>query len=224
MIRATLTLMTSLLVFFVVISLVGLLVLALALALGWVLQHLLPFTWFETTLLSMLAMLPIFFSILNKGTNRDGENTVEVTDDEDWYSEGEEEDGRVISLERFWKNKSAPTGEAVLQYLFANDIYETLVTGPPAERWTDEELQEVAADLAITAVDILKRMPPRKSPRISKAKLRMAFQQQPRWPEYEPFLNDFVSIINLTAALWQDVIYQVQKDHLWNKPAISIEF
>ncbi len=221
MIRVTVGLIASFLIIFVLFSLLGLAALALALAFGWVLHRFLPFTWFETTLLSMLAILPIFFALLNKPISPEGEEEMEEDEEDEWYEEDEEP---VIPLTRFWKKGTTPSGEALLRFLFANEIYDMLITGPPAERWTDEELQEVASELADSAVAILRKMPPRKSPHIGKAKLRTALQKQSRWPEYEPFLTDFVYIVNSTVALWEPLVRHIQEDHLWNKTVSLADF
>ncbi len=234
MIRAIIHLVVSFLAIFVIFSLMGLAALALALGFGWLLQYVLPFTWFETTLLSMLAIIPIFLALLNKlmGVPLDEQDAMDEEEyeweDEAWEDEEEEEEEEdeeeepAIPVSRFWKKPSSPTWNAMLQFALANEIYETLSSGPPAQRWGEEELQEVAVDVAISAVDILKRIPPRKNLHISKSKLRTALQKQTRWPEYEPFFEDFYHIVNLTVTLWHDVIREVQSNRLWNQPATDL--
>ncbi len=205
-------------IFFVVTAIV----LAVALGIGWVLQLLVPFDWFQATLLSLIAGLAIIAFLISILKDPPVSDDADDFDDYDivdeWRFSGDSEDEIAIPLTRFWTSSRRPSWEAWMTFVLANDIYVDLLEDDKiSRRWDDKSLEDVAIDLAKAAIENLKRRAPQKKVAISKTKLRESLKKTERWAEYHPFIDLFHPIINNNLYLWEDTIRDVKASGLWRE-------
>ncbi len=222
-----------------VVLVITLIIIAASAGVGWLVQRVLPFSLYESTLLALIVitvMLALFF--VGRPSSFGGDDDMSEEDgflfrspgfpeddyifDDDEDEEYEEDDGDdselVIPMSRFWPESQRPTWEKWLTFVLANDIYDDLAVNDQAlNRWMDEELQEVAIDLAEAAIIGCKRLAPNKTPHLSKTKLREALKKKKRTLEYTPFLGIMLPIVNENLNLWGDVIVAVKSENRWRK-------
>ncbi len=198
----------------IIVSLV--LVLGIAVGIGWLLTLLLPFTLFEGTVLGMLASVivgTIGLDILRSVPTL--APPYEFSEEEEYFED------RDIPSTRFYRTEEDRTWEAWLRYLMANDIYEEFQAAPkrvaPLE---DKQVQELAIRVADIALSIIKAKTGRtKRLTISKNRLKQEMTKMGQRPYDDSILNVAVGAINLTLDYYYDDISYVIQNKLWNKPA-----
>ena len=123
-------------------------VLGWSIGIGWLLTLFLPFTWFEASLLVMVASIAI--SALGVRLLMTVPAPSPLTDTDELYEP-------PISTERFYPSSGRVTFEAWFRFEMANDIYWELTDTPSIVNSMDEqETKELAIRLTDIAANLLK--------------------------------------------------------------------
>ena len=123
-------------------------VLGWSIGIGWLLTLFLPFTWFEASLLVMVASIAI--SALGVRLLMTVPAPSPLTDTDELYEP-------PISSERFYPSSGRVTFEAWFRFEMANDIYWELTDTPSIVNSMDEqETKELAIRLTDIAANLLK--------------------------------------------------------------------
>ena len=123
-------------------------VLGWSIGIGWLLTLFLPFTWFEVSLLVMVASIAI--SALGVRLLMTVPAPSPLTDTDELYEP-------PISTERFYPSSGRVTFEAWFRFEMANDIYWELTDTPSIVNSMDEqETKELAIRLTDIAANLLK--------------------------------------------------------------------
>jgi hypothetical protein len=198
----------------VIVSLI--LVLGIAIGVGWILTLILPFTLFEGALLVMLAS--VIVGIIGSNLVRSlSDSAWDLTDDD--YDEGEDDRGG-IPASRFFKTSADGTWEAWFRYEIANDIYgEFLVSPTQIAPMDDRQLQELAIRLADTAVAILKARKPRvRRVEITQAMLAREMTKAGQQPYDDDILGMAVTAISMNLDYYQEDLIRIIRDKSWDEP------
>jgi hypothetical protein len=189
------------------------LVMGIALGVGWVLTRFLPFSLFEATLLGMIAALVtytiwrnIFSSVPDFGFNEDKEEP--------------ESDFDEIPLSRFCKTDADKTWGNWFQYVIANSIYEDFLDSPHrVGRMNERQLQELSIRLTDAAIAALRRKSPRtRRLRMTSGMLKHEMTEMGQQPYDDDILDTAVSAINDELIASQEELREVIREKLWDEP------
>lgn len=210
-----------LIILVVVISLA--LILGVSVGLGWVLTLITPFTLFEGSLLSMIAILAVglvWFRIIRaiSPLEFDRENSMMGDDDED-----EDDEELEISESRFWRKREERTWENWFRYILANAIYEDMWEAGGWIGNLDERQQEnLAIRLATTTLEALKkRAAQAQKLRLTPEMLRQQLVKEGQRPYDDEVLDLTVTSVNIELTYLEHDLREVARDRLWDKPAIE---
>lgn len=175
-----------------------------SLGLGWLLTLIVPFSLFEGTITSMIAGLTTW--MLWRNLLRTIPAPLE---DEDFIED--------MPTTRFWPTEAERTWENWLRYVFANSIYEDLLTSP---RWSesmgDSQLQLMAVHLADVTVENLKRKSPRtRRMKVSGKILKQEMAKSNQRPYDEDVLDIAATAVNMELSYLEDELRSVIKNDLW---------
>jgi hypothetical protein len=203
---------------FIVISLI--LVLGLAIGIGWLLTLILPFTLFEGTLLGMIASIIIgaiwynfFRSVPDFIPGSYGFDYDEDEDEEDDFDFDE------IPVSRFYKTDADKTWETWFRYEIANGIYVEFQDSPKQiAPLGDKQMQELAVRLADIGVSILKTKSARaKQFKISKAMLKRQMTKMGQQPYDDDILSLAATAINENLDYYYEDLINVIRNKSWHE-------
>jgi len=196
------------------------LVLGVALGLGWLITVFLPFTLFEASLLSLVAVVVVgalWSRILNFVPNLipglyDGDEDDYVYDYED------EEDN--IPASRFYKTDEDRTWEAWLRHQMANDIYLEIQESPqPVTPGGEQQLQELAIRLADVAMPLLKAKSGRaRQLKVTVAALKKQMNKIGQRPYDDDILKLAATAVNEDLDFYHEELLDVIRFKRWNEP------
>jgi len=197
---------------FLALLLICAIILAWSIGLGWVMTQFLPFTWFETSLLALVAsagMVTVIFKIAQGLVNTIGSDL----GNDEW--EDEEEDEYAIPATRFYKAAADQTKEAWLRFESANAIYDELEEETRLkDQLGERRLQELAIRLADFSVQALKSGSKRKQ----KGHLtKTALRQQISSADQKPY-DDETLTLTVTAVNDQLDYYPIRSYQEWDEP------
>ncbi len=192
------------------------LVIGAAVGLGWIITRLLPFSLFEATLLSMIALVitrTIWSSLLS---------SIEPfgPDEGDEYEEEPELDLLdEIPPSRFYRTDADRTWENWFRYILANTTYEDLLDLGGFAQMNDRQLQELSIRLADAAIAGLKTKSPRtKRLRVTRGILRHELTKMGQQPYDDDILDTAVDAINDELGDLQEELRDVIRGKSWNEP------
>lgn len=179
--------------------------------LGWVLARFLPFSWFEASLLSMIAILAgglMWFKLLRVFFSTDIESDYEDYEDED-----------EIPPDRFWKSEDEATWENWFRYMLANAIYEDVLTTPGwIGNLNRQRQQELAIRLADAALAIVrKKATSAKRLRVTSELLKRELEQAGQQPYEDELLALATAAVNTKLAIMGTTIQKVARRRMWNR-------
>lgn len=181
----------SLILIILLILVVGLAVLmGLSLLVGWLLTLMLPFTFFEGTLLGLVALIAIGILAVNFFKGMPLPDNTPLS--------GEFDDIKLIPEERVFKSESDHTLENQYRFEIANQIYEEFQDAPSQfSSMNDKQQQELALRLAEIALAILKNKPARAAQlNISKNAFKKQMQKMNQQPYGDDILDTALMGIN----------------------------
>ncbi len=198
-----------LVVVLVVISLAF--ILGISLGVGWVLTLFSPFSLFEGTLLSMIAILAsgvVWYTIFRSVPTLEFE-------EENGFEEDE------ISERRFWRTSGERTWENWFRYVLANAIYEDLVESP---RWMggmgERQQQELSIRLADAALGVLKTRTSRAERlRVTRGMLRQQLVKGGQRPYEDELLDLAVAAVNVELVHLEEDLREVARGQMWDVEA-----
>lgn len=183
-------------------------VLGWSIGIGWLLTLILPFTWFEASLLAMLASAAI--GALGVRMLMSVPSSLGPAPD---VAELEE---MPIASERFYPAKGSVTSEAWFRYEMANDIYWELTdTDTVINSIGESEMKELAIRLADVVVELLKNRTGR-SLHINVT--RNQLRQQMKKMELRPYDDDILEAAAAAASLrlsFDEMMADVVREKSW---------
>ena len=195
------------------------LLLGLPIGLGWVLNRFLPFSWFEASLLSMIAILSggtLWFKLLQAIFFSD----VDIGDMEYEYEDEDE-----IPPDRFWESEDEATWENWFRYLLANAVYEDMLVEPGWIGSMDRRRQqELSIRLADAAMAVLKRKAASaKRLRLTSKALERELERAGQQPYEDELLNLTLNAVNAELVTLGATMQKVARRRMWNKNANVID-
>jgi hypothetical protein len=199
----------------IVVVAIGLaLVIGVALVVGWILTLFLPFSLFEATLLSMLAIIvgrTIWSAISSSVEPRRFDY-----DEDDEEADLEEPD--EIPSSRFYRTDADRTWENWFRYILANATYEDFLDLGGFAQMNDRQLQELSIRLTDAAISGLKIKSPRtKRLRVSKGMLKHEMTKMGQQPYDDDILDAAIDAINDELGSLQRELREVIRGKLWNE-------
>jgi hypothetical protein len=205
----------SLVLLLLIIILIGVIavavLLAVALGLGWIMTLFLPFSWFETTLLALLATTVVSYVASRILLSNVSQPEVSMPDNDLAGVDS------VIPESRFYTNESDKTNEAWFRYEIANHIYDELseidldtVLGKPQQK-------ELAIRLTDIFVILLKERPQRKRSRqvtLTVAQVKTQMAKMGQQPYDDDILETAVGVLNLRLSYDEDLL-DIVLDKSW---------
>jgi hypothetical protein len=171
-------------------------ILGLSMAMGWLVTLLLPFSLFEATLLTMVAIIiaTIYWYIVLKPKMSD-------MSDEDFFDDDEADYDLLdpaIPPTRFYKSKADQTWESWTRFTLSNSIYEEIRSAsPPVTSMGEPQQQELAVRLADAAVAYMKsRRKNAKNLTISMAALKRQLEKSGQQPYDNRIMQVAINGIN----------------------------
>jgi hypothetical protein len=211
--------MGTILTIALVIALVALslaLVIGVALAVGWILTLVLPFSLFEATLLAMLAIIiaRTIWSNIYRSVEPFGPDYYGEEDEE----EPEWEEPDEIPSSRFYRTDADRTWENWFRYILANATYEDFLDLGGFAQMNDRQLQELSIRLTEAAIAGLKGKSSRtKRLRVSKGMLKHEMTRMGQQPYDDDILDTAVNAINDELGSLQQELREVIRGKLWNE-------
>jgi hypothetical protein len=187
-------------------------ILSLSIGIGYILSLILPFSLFEGSLLSIIAVISggaLWYMI----TRSVFTPTSELTPEGVGFQE--------IPPDRFWQTPEERTWQNWLQYVLANSIYEIVeeVWAEPADM--DElEAQELSIELAEAALGIIKRRAAQaRTLRMTRAMLRRELAKEGH-PFYDDELLDLAAdAVNLPLMSMEEKLREIAREQRWDEKA-----
>lgn len=183
-------------------------VLGWSIGIGWLLTLFLPFTWFEASLLVMLASAAI--GALGVRMLMSVPPALSPMPDVDELEE------MPIASERFYPAKGPVTSEAWFRYEMANDIYWELTdTDPVMTSMGELETKELAIRLTDVVVELLKNRTSRSS-RINVTKNQL--MQQMKKMDLRPYDDDILEAAADAASLrlsYDEMMADIVREKSW---------
>jgi hypothetical protein len=190
-------------------------ILAWSLGIGWLLARLLPFSWFEASLLTIISSITVAYA---------GWRLLQISpplSSEDGLTEDELSAlfEPAISTDRFHEEgKSDQRAEVWFRYEIANDLYWEFENTPSIARSMDEtEMKELAIRLTNIAVDLLKQRTSRaRQVRVTKTQLERQMEKIEQRPYDDDILSAAVRSINDSLAA-DDELAEIVHARRWNE-------
>ncbi|MBK7919487.1 MAG: hypothetical protein IPJ94_25165 [Chloroflexi bacterium] len=192
--------------------LVIVLVAAWAMGLGWLLSQIVPFSWFEATLLMLISSIVVGFTAVRLFAlfpppldNEATKNTPFVLRD-------------PIPLSRFSVNEEEVTDEAWLRFEIANEIFDNLVNMERELAMGEAQQKELAVRLTDVVVAVLKgRKHNRRtySVRVTVEQLRKQLEAMGQQPYDTDLLETAVATTNMRLSYDEDLA-DVVRDKTWD--------
>ena len=203
----------------ILLGLVGIvLVLAWSIGLGWLLTHILPFSLFEGSLLSMAASVIVGYIATRMMGSMDLPFAESDTIDDDIglsaYS---------IPATRFYQTSADQTWEAWFRFELANRLDDALVEAPQVTGRMDKtQRQELAIRLADIAIPLLKAKTGKtKHIRTQLSNWRQHMTKQGLKPYDDNILRLAMTTVNQTIS--QQMFDNVIRAKLWDKSAAMFD-
>lgn len=205
---------------FVVLGLVGVaLILAWSIGLGWLVSHLLPFTLFEGSLLSLVASALVGYLGSRLLTGPSFSLNEPMAEEGDWIDASTYD----IPATRFYQLDAEKTWEAWFKFEGANRLYDELQQAPKVTgRMNPMQQQELAIRLMDIGVALLKT----KTGRAKQIRTRLVDWQQSMTkqglkPYDEPILRLAMSTLHRLVS--SPPYERVVQNKLWDKPAVMFD-
>jgi hypothetical protein len=187
-------------------------VLSISFGIGYILSLFLPFSLFESSLLSIIAIIAsgaLWYRILQSIFSP----TPELAPEGVGFQE--------ISPDRFWQTSKERTWQNWLWYVLANSIYEAVeeVWAEP-EDMDELEAQELSIELADVALDIIKRRAVQaRTLRITRAMLRREISKE-GYPFYEDDLLELAAdSMNIPLMSMEEKLREIAREQRWDEEA-----
>lgn len=199
-----------LMIFVVVLSLC--LLIGISLGVGWILTVILPFSFFEATLLSMIAIIAVF-ALWEKIVRKPPAYRF---DEEEFETEPDE-----IPQSRFWERTKDRTWENWYRYVFANSIYDFFLDSWPWEEEISEEyVKNLSVQLAEAGIEAFKsKSPYAKQVRVSSGKLKQELSKLEYRIYDEDVINSAAEAINEELMYCGSALRTVIRKRLWDEQA-----
>ncbi|MCP4426709.1 MAG: hypothetical protein GY803_19630 [Chloroflexi bacterium] len=169
-------------------------ILAWSLGLGWVITQFLPLTWFEASLLTMIASIVIIYigwHLLQMPTPLDASSDNDLALFES-----------AIPIKRFRENAGDERAEVWFRHEIANDIYwEFEDTSSVANSMSDVEMKEVAIRITDIVVGLLKQQKKHgQRIRITKTQLKREMDKIGQRPYDDDILTTVTRSVNMSLS------------------------
>ncbi len=204
----------------ILLSFVGIIfVLGWSIGLGWLLTHILPFSLFEGSLLSMVASVIVGYVVTRLMSSVDLPFTEQSTDDEDEL----ELPAYSIPATRFYQTQADQTWEAWVRFELANRLDDALVEAPQVTGRMDKtQRQELAIRLADIAIPLLKAKTGKtKHIRTQLANWRQQMTKQGLKPYDDHILRLAMTTVNQTIL--HPMFDHIIRAKLWDKSAAMFD-
>jgi len=184
-----------------------------ALGIGFVLSLFLPFTWFETTLLSLLGMF-MTVRVLQDTLSRFATNS--LLDEEEF-----EDQILQIPQSRFKDEEGRLTNASALHYFLANAVFDSIYPGDgPAAGMGELQAQELAVRLAEVAVDIIRvRRANARSLNVTHEQFVRRMQKRGERVYSKEFLDPALDAINEELDMVDAIVRNVVREQAWDDKA-----
>lgn len=184
-------------------------VLGWAIGVGWLLTRFLPFTWFEASLLVMVASIAI--TALGIQLLSTVPTPSPLVDSDELFEP-------AIATDRFYPADGKVTSEAWFRFEMANDIYWELADETNVgNSMSEPETKELAIRLTDVVVEMLKSRTSR-SPRINVTKNQLA--QQMKKMGLRPYDNDILEAAATAASTcltFDEMMADIVREKSWDE-------
>ncbi|MBK8984782.1 MAG: hypothetical protein IPM39_01660 [Chloroflexi bacterium] len=201
--RNILSLIVTILLFALVgVVIIGV-VIAWALGLGWLLSLIVPFSWFEATLLSLIVSIVVGYIAMRVLLS-----TPPFPTANDYTPSSTFVVDETIPLERFAESEEGMSDEAWFRFEIANHIYEDLLDMDHDLPMGAAQQKELAIRLTDIAVAVLKgRKPSRRNRqvRITVAQMRKELEAIGQQPYDTDILETAVATVNTRLSYDEDM-------------------